>query len=45
MIPHGVKMCPKDLPHAGPLQSDSVHVVVGDLDDLLEAEHAWVGGV
>ena len=30
----------EDLPDARPLQTDATHVVVGDLDDLLEAEHA-----
>ena len=32
------------LPDAGPLQPDAAHVVVGDLHDLLQAEHAGVGG-
>ena len=35
-------MIPDDLPDAGPLQSDPSHVVVGDLDDLLETKHAWM---
>lgn len=35
-----VEVVSYDLPNAGPLQSDAVHVVVGDLHNLLQAEHA-----
>ncbi len=34
----------EDLPHATPLQSHTVHVVVGDLNDLLKTEHARLSG-
>ena len=37
-----VEVVPDDLPDAGPLQADPAHVVVGDLYDLLQAEHAGV---
>ena len=39
-----VEVVSYDLPDAGPLQADAVHVVVGDLHDLLQAEHAWADG-
>lgn len=39
-----VEVSSDDLPHAAPLQPHSVHVVVADLYDLLQTEHAWVGG-
>ena len=47
LIPKGegaylIEVVPDDLPDAGPLQPDPPHVVVGDLYDLLEAEHAGV---
>ena len=32
------------MPYSGPLQSDPIHVVVRDLHDLLQAEHAGGGG-
>ena len=32
------------MPYSGPLQSDPIHVVVRDLHDLLQAEHAGVVG-
>lgn len=35
-------MISNDVPDPGPLQPDAVHVVVGDLHDLLQAEHARV---
>ncbi len=41
---HGVEVCSDDLPHTGPLQSHTVHVIVADLDDLLQREHPGVGG-
>lgn len=34
-----VEVVSYDLPNARPLQPDAVHVVVGDLHDLLQAEH------
>lgn len=37
---HLVEMISYHLPNARPLQPDAVHVVVGDLHDLLQAEHA-----
>lgn len=35
-------MVSDDLPNARPLQSDTVHVVVGDLYNFLETEHPWL---
>ena len=37
-------MVSDDLPDAGPLQPDAVHVVVRDLHDLLQAEHPRLVG-
>ena len=37
-----VEVLAEDLPHAGPLQTDTVHVVVRDLDQLLQAEQPGV---
>ena len=37
-----IEVLAEDLPHAGPLQTDTVHVVVRDLDKLLEAEQSWM---
>lgn len=37
-------MVSDNLPDPGPLQPDAAHVVVGDLDYFLKAEHAWVCG-
>lgn len=34
-LTHLVEMVSNDLPDAGPLQADAVHVVVGDLHYLL----------
>ena len=35
-----VEVVAEHLPDATPLETDAAHVVVGDLDELLEAEHA-----
>lgn len=43
-LPHLVKVVSNDLPDPGPLQPDAPHVVVGDLNYFLQAEHAWVCG-
>lgn len=37
-----VKVVSNDLPDSGPLQPDTTHVVVGDLHNLGQAEHAGV---
>ncbi len=37
-----VEVISDDLPNAWPLQTDAVHVVVGDLHYLLQTEHAWL---
>ena len=37
-----IEVLAEDLPHAGPLQTDTVHVVVRDLDKLLQAEESRV---
>lgn len=37
-------MVSDDLPDAGPLQPDAVHIVIGDLHDLLQAEHPGLVG-
>ena len=42
-VTHCIEVHSNDLPHSAPLQPHTVHVVVGDLDDLLEAEHAGMG--
>lgn len=39
---HGVEVLAQNLPDSRPLQTDPAHVVVGDLDDFLEREHARV---
>ena len=44
LVTHCIEVHSNDLPHSAPLQSHTVHVVVGDLYDLLEAEHAGVSG-
>ena len=41
---HCVEVHSNDLPHSAPLQPHTVHVIVGDLYDLLEAEHPRMGG-
>lgn len=41
---HLVEVVSNDLPDAGPLQPDTVHVVIGDLHDLLQAEHPGLVG-
>lgn len=37
-----VEVISDDLPNAWPLQTDAIHVVVGDLHYLLQTEHAWL---
>ena len=37
-----IEVLAEDLPHAGPLQTDTVHVVVRDLDQFLQAEQPGV---
>jgi hypothetical protein len=44
VVTHCVEVHSDDLPHSAPLQPHTVHVVVGDLNDLLDAEHPRVGG-
>ena len=44
LVTHCIKVHSDDLPHSAPLQPHTVHVVVGDLYNLLEAEHARVSG-
>lgn len=39
-----IKMISNNLPDSGPLQPYPAHVVVRNLDDLLQAEHSRVGG-
>lgn len=43
IAPDLVEMLANHLPDARPLQTDATHVVVGDLDDLLQTEHARAG--
>ena len=43
-VTHCIEVHSNDLPHSAPLQPHTVQVVVGDLYNLLEAEHAGVGG-
>ena len=42
---HLVEVVADVLPDARPLQTDAAHVVVGDLYNLLQTEHARVAGV
>lgn len=44
VLAHLVKVVSNNLPDPGPLQPDATHVVVGDLHNLLQAEHTWVCG-
>lgn len=39
---HLVKVVSNDLPDPGPLQPDAPHVVIRDLNYLLQAEHTWM---
>ena len=40
-----IEVVPDDMPDSRPLQTDAAHVVVGDLDNLLQTEHTWVYNV
>lgn len=42
---NSVKMVAENLPDSGPLQPDTAHVVIRDLDYLREGEHAGLRGV
>lgn len=44
ILAHLVEVVSNNFPDPGPLQSDAAHVVVGDLDYFLQAEHTWVCG-
>jgi hypothetical protein len=37
-----VEVFPKNIPQIRPLQTDAVHVVVRDLDQLLQTEQSWL---
>lgn len=41
---HLVEVVSNDLPDAGPLQPDAVHIVIGDFNNLLQAEHPRLVG-
>lgn len=40
-----VKMIAEDLPNPRPLQPNATHIIVRDLDDLREREHARLRGM
>lgn len=41
---HSVKVTSNNLPHSTPLQPHSIHVIIADLYEFLQTEHAWVCG-
>lgn len=40
-----VEVLPKNLPDVGPLETDTIHVVVGDVNQLLKAEKPGLPGL